>query len=157
MCTCIECRRVLWALFIDSQANPAFTQGAVPGNYGGDPGRSGRCSTSHLATDLWIWVKRKFPPAVFVYTEIGLRIHHVESISPRKSHGSGEEPVKADSTLLTTILCLQETSCEQADHLPAFCALKVNGNQAFTVRATLQYLLNTYYSQDADCRLQLRD
>lgn len=29
-------------------------------------------------------------------------------------------------------LCLLETSCEQADHLPAFCALKVNGNQAFS-------------------------
>ena len=31
-------------------------------------------------------------------------------------------------------LCLLETSCEQADHFPAFCALKVNGNQAFSVR-----------------------
>ena len=30
-------------------------------------------------------------------------------------------------------LCLLETSCEQADHFPAFCALKVNGNQAFSV------------------------
>lgn len=29
-------------------------------------------------------------------------------------------------------LCLLETSCEQADHLPAFCALKVNGNSAFS-------------------------
>ncbi|KAL5258077.1 hypothetical protein ACHWQZ_G012884 [Mnemiopsis leidyi] len=29
-------------------------------------------------------------------------------------------------------LCLLETSCEQADHFPAFCALKVNGNQAFS-------------------------
>ena len=30
-------------------------------------------------------------------------------------------------------LCLLETSCEQADHFPAFCSLKVNGSQAFSV------------------------
>ena len=30
-------------------------------------------------------------------------------------------------------LCLLETSCEQADHFPAFCSLKVNGSQVFSV------------------------